>query len=204
MSRVQDRRRAASRRLLLENARAVALRDGIDGFTLEAVARECGFTKQGLLYHFPSKDALVFELVLSEWEDASRAVADAVARVDDGAAALETIIRTTVAHFAPRLDLFRLITQEVQRYDRRLLPPEELARIRPTNELLYGGAERLLRSERRGPRARRLAVTAHLAAFGLLAMKALVERFGDPLRHSDAELTDEICRAFRAAVQEER
>jgi AcrR family transcriptional regulator len=204
MNRAQDRRRAASRRLLLENARAVVLRDGLDSFTLEAVARECGFTKQGLLYHFPSKDVLVFELVLSEWDDAARAVADAVARVDDGAAALEAIIRTTVSQFAPRLELFRLVTQEVQRYDRRLLSPEQMARIRPSNELLYGGAERLLRSERRGPRARRLAVSAHLAAFGLLAMKALVERFGDPLRHSDADLTEEICRAFRAAVQEER
>src|SRR5258706_1487886 len=101
----QERRRSAARDTLLAGARAVALRDGIDGFTLEAVARECGVTKQGLLYHFPSKDALVFELFISEWGGGARAVADAVAQSDDGAAALEAIIRATVAHYAPRLVL---------------------------------------------------------------------------------------------------
>jgi AcrR family transcriptional regulator len=33
--------------------------EGVSGMTLEAVAREAGVSKGGLLYHFPSKEALI-------------------------------------------------------------------------------------------------------------------------------------------------
>jgi AcrR family transcriptional regulator len=178
----------------------------MDGFTLEAVARECGVTKQGLLYHFPSKDALVFEMFMREWGSSAHAIEEAVALTDDGAAALEAIIRATVSHFAPRLDLFRLVTQKVQMHDVRALSPEHLKAIRPLNDVMYAGATKKLEAERRrgrgmrGAHPRRLAFSAHLAAFGILAMKALVDHFGDPLRYSDEELVDEMCRVFRAAA----
>jgi AcrR family transcriptional regulator len=37
----------------------VALRDGVSAMTLEAVAKEAGVSKGGLLYHFSSKDDLI-------------------------------------------------------------------------------------------------------------------------------------------------
>ena len=36
---------------------------GISGLTLEAVAREAGVSKGGLLYHFPSKEALISGMI---------------------------------------------------------------------------------------------------------------------------------------------
>jgi len=199
----RSRRRDETRREIVAGAQRVALRDGLDGFTLESVARAAGVTKQGLLYHFPSKDALVFEVFLTEWKAAADQVAAAVDQAGDGGEALAALIRSYVDYYAPRLDVFRLITQEVQRHDAATLTAEQLGEIRPLNDLLYGGAEAKLEADGAMPRrgnARRLAFAAHMAAFGLLTMKALVERFGDPLRHSDADMVDEMCRAFAAAA----
>lgn len=48
---------------LLDAGEEVALRLGISGLTLDAVAAEAGASKGGLLHHFPSKDALIEALV---------------------------------------------------------------------------------------------------------------------------------------------
>lgn len=208
------RRRSAARRELQDAARAVLLRDGVTALTLEAVAREAGVTKQGLLYHFASKEELVFEILLETWERDAREIAAAVEQASTGGAALEAIIRTYVERYAGELDVFRLVMQQVQLYDTRsLVGAAQLARIHPLNEQLYGGAERKVRAERAAPRARRaredaaltmdprrMAFCAHAAAIGLVAVKALVERFGDPLVHTDEDLITQMAAVFRAAV----
>lgn len=48
---------------LLAAAEKVVSRDGVTNLTLEAVAREAGVSKGGLLYHFPSKSALIVAIV---------------------------------------------------------------------------------------------------------------------------------------------
>ena len=48
---------------ILNAAESVALRDGVAHLTLDAVAAEAGLSKGGMLYHFPSKDALVRGMV---------------------------------------------------------------------------------------------------------------------------------------------
>ncbi|MCC6808983.1 MAG: TetR/AcrR family transcriptional regulator [Deltaproteobacteria bacterium] len=201
------RRRQSSRDELVVAAKQVALRKGMDGFTLDAVAKECGVTKQGLLYHFASKDELVFEVFMSEWERAANVVAAAVEETKDGAGALAAMITSFVAHFAPAMELFRLITQEVQRYDPKAMTRERFLRLRPINDRLYGGAEaRLAGGKKRlkkGLSPRRLAFSAHLAAMGILGMKALVERFDDPLLYGNDELVSEMCRVFSAAAGKE-
>ncbi len=48
---------------ILNAAEAVALRDGVAHLTLDAVAAEAGLSKGGVLYNYPSKDALVRGMV---------------------------------------------------------------------------------------------------------------------------------------------
>lgn len=48
---------------LLDSAEEVILRTGIGSLTLDAVAAHAKVSKGGLLYHFPSKDALILALV---------------------------------------------------------------------------------------------------------------------------------------------
>lgn len=45
-------------------ANRVVVEEGVSGMTLEAVAREAGVSKGGLLYHFPGKDALIGGMIL--------------------------------------------------------------------------------------------------------------------------------------------
>jgi len=48
---------------ILNAAESVALRDGVARLTLDAVAAETGLSKGGVLYNYPSKDALVRGMV---------------------------------------------------------------------------------------------------------------------------------------------
>lgn len=50
---------ASSRDRILNAAERIVLRDGVARLTLEAVARESGLSKGGVLYHFPSKEELI-------------------------------------------------------------------------------------------------------------------------------------------------
>lgn len=54
---------AGTRATLLGAAERVVVRDGVGRLTLDAVAREAGASKGGILYHFPTKDALVGAMV---------------------------------------------------------------------------------------------------------------------------------------------
>ena len=58
---IHERSEAQNR--LLNAAESVVAREGVGNLTLEAVAREAGVSKGGLLYHYPSKSALVTAVV---------------------------------------------------------------------------------------------------------------------------------------------
>lgn len=58
-----DRRSVRTRRKLLDAAERLVAREGAHKLTLDAVAREAGMSKGSLLYHFPSKDALVSGMI---------------------------------------------------------------------------------------------------------------------------------------------
>lgn len=56
---------------ILEAAKRVVQREGVTTLTYESVATEAGLTKGGLLYHFPSREALLLKLheyVAAQWE----------------------------------------------------------------------------------------------------------------------------------------
>ena len=53
----------STRSSILDAANQVVLAEGVKSLTLEAVAREAGVSKGGLLYHFPSKQALIEGMV---------------------------------------------------------------------------------------------------------------------------------------------
>jgi AcrR family transcriptional regulator len=186
----------------------VLLEKGIAGTTLEAVAKEVGLTKAALYYYYPSKDALLFEIIYGVVAAQAQAVHDAVAEATDGGEALRAVIRETVRAFSARIDDFRLTYLHAQ-----LAGPgavnvgaEQLARIRPLNDLAYGGASRKLADERKQRPARArveprlMAFLAHVAAVGLLTMKGMVENYGDPLIYSDEQLIEGLARIFEAAA----
>ena len=54
---------AATKRRIVDAAERVVLRDGVGHLTLEAAATEAGLSKGGVLYHYPTRDALVAAMV---------------------------------------------------------------------------------------------------------------------------------------------
>jgi len=52
-----------SREKLIDAAEVLVSREGVGTLTLDRVAAEAGVSKGGLLYHFPSKDALIEAMV---------------------------------------------------------------------------------------------------------------------------------------------
>jgi AcrR family transcriptional regulator len=52
-----------TRETILKAAAHVIARHGIGAFTIDAVAQAAGVTKGGVLHHFPSKEALVDDLI---------------------------------------------------------------------------------------------------------------------------------------------
>ena len=55
--------RRGSREVILDAAEALVREQGVNRMTLEAVAAKAGLSKGGLLYNFPSKDALLRGLI---------------------------------------------------------------------------------------------------------------------------------------------
>jgi AcrR family transcriptional regulator len=207
----RERRRDASREEIAVAARRVVLRRGIAATTLDAVAEEAGLTKAALYYYYPSKDALLFELVFGIYERHARGVHDAVEEARDGAAAMRAVIRETVRGFASKLDDFRLafLHNQVAGGDRGgvHVAAQQFERLRPLNDLAYAGAARKLSEDWKGGRgrahvdARLMTFLANLAALGVLTMKGMVEAVGDPLKYSDDELIEGLARIFEAAAR---
>jgi AcrR family transcriptional regulator len=56
-------RRSEAKERILDAAEQILLKQGPSALVLDAVARDAGVSKGGLLYHFPSKDALVVGLI---------------------------------------------------------------------------------------------------------------------------------------------
>jgi len=202
-----ERRRDQTRAEILDTAHQVVLRSGVAGFTLAAVADELALTQPALYYYFDSREALLFELLLREWVESATEVQAAVERTESGTDAVEQLMRTVFDRYRDRLELFTLYFKMGPGGDfEKVLGPEELERIRPVNDMLYGGAEARLRADQRTgafPRRRdprRFAFTAHTAVIGLLNMKAIAASADDPLIHSDDDLIADLCATFRDAA----
>ncbi len=59
----KSKTQCATREIILQAACQVIIAHGAEAMTLEAVAREAGVSKGGLLYHFPNKEALIAEMM---------------------------------------------------------------------------------------------------------------------------------------------
>jgi AcrR family transcriptional regulator len=204
----RERRRERSREEIIAAAKRVLVQNGIAATTLSAIAREVGVTKAALYYYFPSKEALLFELIFGAVEAQAKAVHAAVTEAKGGGGALRAIISATIHLFAPRLDDFRLafLHGQVSGTDTVRLSAAELGRLHPLNDVAYAGAARLLAEDWKSAPGRArvdprlMAFLASLSALGVLTLKGLVENMGDPLRYSDEQLIEGLSRIFEAAA----
>lgn len=69
-----------ARERLLDAAERVVAESGATHLTLDAVAKSAGVSKGGLLYHFPSKEALLEGMLARHFEDVDAEVARRVSK----------------------------------------------------------------------------------------------------------------------------
>ena len=93
---------------------------GVDATSLQTIADEVGITKQAVLYHFPSKEALhdhIINVLLDHWE---RELPGLLSAHKSGEDRFSSIMRAAIAFFVEDVDRARVTIREI--LDR----PEEL------------------------------------------------------------------------------
>jgi AcrR family transcriptional regulator len=85
-------------------AEEVVLRDGVARLTLEAAAAEAGLSKGGVLYHFPSRDALVAAMVDTIIEEFDRDIDREMDALEGAGRFTRAYIRATMAPSPTRPD----------------------------------------------------------------------------------------------------
>lgn len=109
--------RPSKRLALLQAAARVVERQGSAQLTLEAVAAEAGLSKGGLLYHFPTKQALIEAMVAQLVEEFSQDVEER----RQGGAFLPAYIRATF-DYHPQLSVASVLAAALS-HDPPLLEP---------------------------------------------------------------------------------
>jgi len=206
--RVQQKRRQA-RQDILTAARRVLRERGLDSVTLASVASELGLTKQAIYHYFPSKDALVRNLVAALLNDEIETLMAAVEADDSAEHTLGTLIRAFYGHYVERLDAFRAVYCQSQlgvasktSLDAATIRDE----VNPRTQHLFDVLESRLVESGAGKaarkRVRRLAFTAWSSALGLLTILSIADANHDPLLHRDADLVDTLSGVFDLAAAE--
>jgi len=172
---------------ILEGAREIALREGLEALTLQRLARELGYVPAALYRYFPSKDALLAELLGLAIEAASTSIGRAWELVDAAKAPppLAALIAAVDAYLALSERELRLIVSAVG--DPRVVVEREedarsvLARAGP---LLFALTQRFDRAAEAGALSEgsggERALMLFAGVHGVLALEKLL-RFGDAL-----------------------
>lgn len=131
---------------LLDAAEQVVFTQGASKLTLNAVAKKASVSKGGLLYHFPSKDALIQALIQQLIENFEQAISQQAEHVAGTSDWLQAYINTTfdpessqvhasagiLAAIANNLDLLDPLRQRYQVWQQHV----ETSGIDPTRALL--------------------------------------------------------------------
>ena len=105
----KDRRHAQRRSAILEAARRLLVEEGIENFTVSAVAAVAEVSKPAVYYYFDSKEELVGALARQVLRAELEAWDEAIGSAATGWDATVAVLRCHVAHYAADLDSFRIL-----------------------------------------------------------------------------------------------
>ncbi len=183
---------------------AAALRSfgttGIDGTSLDALARELGLTKQAILYWFASKEALVDAVIDACAGELHRRFARALAESNDGFDRIEAVVRASVRLAARHPSMIGFV-REVNR-----VGPPTSTRLTAAVAPLLEGAAAWLDAEMEAGRLRRhdpklLVLMAYSSVTGLATEVEVLRALGEePTLASLVRRRDQLLDLLRAAL----
>ncbi len=115
--------------------------NGYDGTSLDSLAQELGIRKQSILYHYPTKEALLDATVADAIQVLALALSDAVTKSEDGWDRIEKMVRRVFRLAIQKPELLGLL-REVSR-----LGPPTLTKAVKDFDPLIKGATKWLKSE---------------------------------------------------------
>lgn len=115
-----------TRQHILQAASRIVKRDGVARLTIDAVAREAGLSKGGVLYHFASKEALIEGMIGGLLEEFEQDMARVQAQEEPGPGRwLRAYIRTTCDPVQEDLDSSQSLIAAISTYPHLLEPVRE-------------------------------------------------------------------------------
>jgi len=183
---------------ILEGAAHILERDGVAGYTTNAVAERAGVSIGSLYQYFPSKEALVAAVIDRHNQDVMRVVRAALA--DVAAQPVEAAVRrlVAVAIQAHRIDprLHRVLAEQIPRTGR-------LKDIETFNREAHALFLAYLESHRADIRVRDLELAAFLCASAIeaIAHNAVLHRGEALSEEATGALVDEATRMVMGYLQ---
>jgi len=178
-----QRRAAETFDAILEAAAHILERDGLTGYSTNAIAERAGASIGSLYQYFPNKDAITRALILREMT----ALRDQIASIDhslSGRARLQLLVSAAIANQLRRPVLARLLDVE----EARLPPDENVDRLgRETAEIF-----RQILSSEDMPEG---AGGPHTAADLIAIIRGMVDAAGRRGEMDPQNLTDRVIRA---------
>ena len=140
----KERRHENRRRTILDAARVILAREGIQNFSVNAVARAADVSKPAVYYYFESKEELIFELAVDAELEESKKILEALSSDAGGVGALVALLQAYVGHYLGDLDKFRLryVWPQVLGINGRLLAAKSQQRTREVDALVARRLER--------------------------------------------------------------
>src|SRR5688572_2793612 len=173
---------------------------GYEATSLDALAASLGLTKQAILYHFPSKEALLEAVIDRSAVELSATLEDALANAGQGWLRVEAIVRSVFRLAARRPELLGLV-REVSR-----LGPPAATRLTGALDPLVARATGFLEAEMAAGTMRRqepglLLLSAYSAVIGVATEVEVLRALGyEPTLRSLVRRRRELLSFLRSAL----
>lgn len=188
----KKKRQNLKREALLDAAETVLIRDGVEAFTIPAVAKQANLTKTAVYYYFPSKESVMEQLFVRGFTLEVETLRAAVLEAPPGIPCLQAFFRAKVDFYKNRPDAYNIVYVWPQFF--KPSPGLLTECIYPASWAMNDLLEKKLAS---GPgptpsHPRRLANLAFLTAQGILSTAMQVRALGGDMRFSVEELVEEF------------
>jgi TetR/AcrR family transcriptional regulator len=191
----------ATKARVLDAALASFGSKGYEATSLDSLAATLGLTKQSILYHFASKEALLEALIDRSAVELADALEDAIANAGPGFARVEAVVRSVFRLAARRPELLNFV-REVSR-----LGPPAATRLMAELDPLIARASAFLEAEMEAGNMRRqeprlLLLAAYSTVIGMATEVEVLRAFGEePGLRSLVRRRSELIAFLRSALE---